>query len=139
MRSFCVHNIILRVLPILALIDGPVRAEFIGPLNSSGGIDFSVKSVGADLLGAPVFGPFGQLLSPGNGYPLLGDPIGAVQAIGGGITAPAASIAPPGLFAVANPSAVDTGQFGSGLTQLDAQTFPGGAGVLWNNFFVSDA
>jgi len=34
---------------------------------------------------------------------------------------------------------IDTGQFGSGLTQLVAQTFPGGAGVLWNNFFVSDA
>ena len=56
-RSFCVRDIILRVLPTLALISGPVRAEFIGPLTSSGGIDFSVKSVGADLRGCPCLGP----------------------------------------------------------------------------------
>ena len=75
-----------------------------------------------------MFGPSGQLLSPGNGYPLLGGPIGAVQSIGGGIAFPSASIAPPGLFAVANPLVIDTGQFGSGLTQLVAQISREGLG-----------
>src|SRR5262249_3548786 len=58
---------------------------------------------------------------------------------GGGIAAPAAPISPAALSATANPALIDAGQFGAGFVSMRATTFPGGAGVFWPTFSVSDA
>jgi hypothetical protein len=135
-RSITVH-----LLTILAVILSPAvaRAEFIGPLSSAGGVDFQVRIVDGPSA-ASVFGASGELLSAGEGYPILQPIVPPSQTIGGGIAAPVAPISGPGLSATANPALIDgPGQFGAGQVSMFAATFSGVAGVFWSNVLVADA
>jgi hypothetical protein len=98
---------------------------------NNGWISFSVKPAGG-ASAMPVFGPGGELLSPGGGYPLLGPALVPVQTFG------PAGIAPLGLSGVANPALIDAGAFGAGATTLQAFGAPWGGAISWSSAFVMD-
>ncbi len=128
-------NILKKFLFILMALSVLLLPNFAWGLAlgvNNGQINFSVKPVGAANPGAPIFGAFGELISPGNGYPVLGLAVNPVQTFG------PAPIAPPGLAGIANPAFIDAGAFGAGGTALSAFGFPAGGAIAWTSAFVAD-
>lgn len=117
-------------------VSWPARGDLLLSTNG-GGITFGVSPAGAPQAGAPVFDPFGALLSAGSGYPLQGPATPPVQSFFGGYTNAGGNLAGAGIAAVANPAAIAPG-FGTGATALRAAGGPAGGGIFWTQGSVSD-
>jgi hypothetical protein len=118
-------------------------AGLIVGINPNSQTEFSVRSVGEGTA-SPIFGPRGELLGPGRGFPTISaipyNPMlsGPVQTVSG-------PIAPLPLVATSSAALIDSGRFGSSSVTIAARgsssvigNSASGAGVFWNPGFVSD-
>jgi len=71
-------------------------------VTNVGGAQTSTNVLAGTNPGAPIFGPNNELISAGNGYPILGAPTQPVQTFGGGIAAPTI-VLPPGSVTALGP------------------------------------